>query len=81
MTLSKLRIAALAAIFAIFFAALGAGAALAVQEHMTNARNDLTSALNQLNLAQADKAGHRANAINLTKQAIDEVTAGIQAAR
>jgi hypothetical protein len=81
MTLSKLRIAALAAIFAIFFAVLGAGAALAVQEHMSNARNDLNSALNQLNLAQPDKGGHRANAINYTKQAIDEVTAGIQAAR
>lgn len=81
MTISKLRLGAFALVFAIIFAAIGAGTALAVQDHMVNARNDLNSALSELQSAQADKGGHRANAINYTKQAISEVTLGIQYAR
>lgn len=81
MTISKLRLGAFALVFAIIFAVIGAGSALAVQEHMVNARNDLNSALNQLEAAQADKGGHRANAINYTKQAISETSLGIQYAR
>lgn len=81
MTISKLRLGAFALVFAIIFAAIGAGTALAVQDHMVSARNDLNSALSELQSAQADKGGHRANAINYTKQAISEVTLGIQYAR
>jgi hypothetical protein len=79
MNLSKLRIGALAVLFAVFFAALGAAAALAAQGHMLNARGYLNSALGELNAAQADKAGHRVNAINLVKDAIHQVNLGIQA--
>jgi hypothetical protein len=78
--ISKGRLGALGLAFALFFGGLGAGTALAVQTHMINARSYLNSALGELNLATANKNGHRANAINLVKQAIDQVNLGIQAA-
>ena len=78
---SKLRIGTLAVLFAIFFAFVGAGAALAVQSHMVNARNYLNSALSQLKQAQPDKGGHRNNAINDVESAINEVSLGIQYAK
>ena len=46
---------------------------------MHNALNALYTAKNQLNMAQADKGGHRVNAINLVNQAIGETRAGIAA--
>jgi hypothetical protein len=49
------------------------------QPHMTAALNALKSALNNLNQAEADKGGHRANAMSLVNQAISEVKAGIEA--
>jgi hypothetical protein len=55
------------------------GVAVAMQTHMLAAKNDLSSALNNLNQASPDKAGHRESAINLVKQALTEVNAGIQA--
>jgi hypothetical protein len=78
---SKVKLGILAVLFALFFAGIGAGTALAVQGHMVNARNYLNSALNELEAARADKGGHRANAINYVKNAISEVNAGIQYAR
>lgn len=82
MKLSKLRIGALALVFAVFFTVLGAGAALAaVQSHMLQAQKSLNSALSDLEAAQPDKGGHRNNAINLVKQALDQVSAGLQAAK
>lgn len=81
MNLSKVRIGALAVLFAMFFTALGAGTALAVQTHMLNARHDLQNALSELNLATADKGGYRVNAINLVQQAIHQVNLGIQYAQ
>ncbi len=51
MQISKLRFTALALVFALFFAALGAGATLAAQPHMVNARSYLNSALNELEAA------------------------------
>jgi len=80
-TVSKTRAAVLAAIFALFFAGIGAGTALAVQSHMVNARNYLESALSELNQAESNKGGHRVNAINYTKDAINEVNLGIQYAQ
>lgn len=59
--------------------ALFTGAAFAVQGHMLNARADLYAARNQLDMAVADKAGHRVNAIHLIEAAIGQVNAGIQA--
>jgi hypothetical protein len=78
---SKLRIGALAVLFAIFFAALGAGAVLAAQTHMVNARNYLNSALSELEAAETDKGGHRASAISDVKAAISQVNQGIQYAQ
>jgi hypothetical protein len=78
---SKLRFGAIALLFALVFASVGAGVVLAAQNHMVNARNDLQSALNELEAAQLNKGGHRVNAINLTKQAIQEVNLGIQYAQ
>jgi hypothetical protein len=48
---------------------------------MVNARHDLQNALSELEAAQTNKGGHRVNAINLTKQAINEVNLGIQYAQ
>jgi hypothetical protein len=63
--------------FALFFAGLGATAMAVSQPHMYNARGYLRSALSELQTAEADKGGHRNNAINLVKQALGEVNAGI----
>jgi len=81
MKLSNVRACALALALAVFFTVLGAGAALAVQQHMVNARSDLNSALSQLEQAQPDKGGHRNNAINDVKSAIYQVNLGIQYAK
>ncbi len=51
------------------------------QPHMQAALDALQSARNNLDKANADKGGHRANAIQLVNDAIAEVRAGIQAAR
>jgi hypothetical protein len=51
------------------------------QPHMQAALDALESARNNLDKANADKGGHRANAIQLVKDAIAEVRMGIQAAR
>jgi hypothetical protein len=78
---SKLRFGVLALLFALCFAAIGAGAAFATQTYMVNARTDLRSALTNLESAQSNKGGHRANAINLVKQALNEVNLGIEYAQ
>jgi hypothetical protein len=49
------------------------------QPHMQAALNSLNNALNNLKSAEADKGGHRANAMRLVNQAITEVNLGIQA--
>ncbi len=77
----KVRFALLGLVFALFFASVGAGTALAAQTYMLNARGDLQSALANLQQATANKGGHRVNAINFVKQAIDEVNLGIQYAQ
>jgi hypothetical protein len=79
MTLSKMRLAVLAVVFAVGFSAIGAGTALAVQGHMLSARSLLNSAYSQLNQATADKAGHRIQAMSLVRQAINQVNLGIRA--
>lgn len=47
------------------------------QPHMMEARRFLQNAIGNLNVATADKGGYRQQAINLTRQAISEVDAGI----
>lgn len=71
-------------IYALIFAGmlLGAGltgTALAVQGRMLAARDHLNAAYAQLNLATADKGGHRVKAMGLVQQAINEVNMGISA--
>ena len=80
MYISKLRLGALALIFALFFGFAGAGTVLAQQSqsHMAQARTYLNYALSQLEAATANKGGHRVNAINYVKNAINEVNLGIQ---
>ncbi|MEK6333948.1 MAG: hypothetical protein AABM67_03305 [Acidobacteriota bacterium] len=51
------------------------------QPHMQTALLALESARNNLERATADKGGHRAKAIDLVKDAIDEVKKGIDAGR
>jgi hypothetical protein len=74
----NLRSGLLALAFALLFTAIGAGIAFASQPHMVNARNDLQAALAQLQAAQQDKGGHRANAISYVNSALREVNLGIQ---
>jgi len=78
---SALRHGAIAALFAIFFAFVGAGTVLAAQAHMETALSSLQTALSELNQSDADKGGHRSNEIKLVKEAIDQVNAGIQAGK
>ena len=47
------------------------------QPHMKTALGHLKKAKNQLDKASADKGGHRVKAIQLVKDAIGEVQAGI----
>ena len=63
----------------MLFGALAGGAAMAYQGHMWNALHALQNADSQLEMAAADKGGHRLAAINLINQAIGEVQAGIAA--
>ena len=51
------------------------------QPHMQNALNALENAKDSLNKATADKGGHRAKALDLVRDAINEVKKGIEAAR
>jgi len=51
------------------------------QPHMQAALDSLRNAQTNLEKATADKGGHRAKAMDLVKQAIDEVKLGIEAAR
>lgn len=65
---------------AVIFGAVVTGTAMAAyQGHMHAAQNQLQFALNQLNMAVPDKAGHRVQAISLVKQAMTQVQLGIQA--
>jgi hypothetical protein len=82
MTLNRIPKAVAAAVFALFFAAVGAGTVLAAEQvHMEKALNSLQTALSELNASQADKGGHRNKAISDVQDAISETKAGMQAAK
>jgi len=53
------------------------GQAVASQPHMQAALGYLQSARSELQVAEHNKAGHRANALRLTNEAIAETQAGI----
>jgi hypothetical protein len=79
---SKLVSRRLAARNFVMASAAGLGVATvaeAQQPHMTNALKALNNARNQLQIAEADKAGHREKAIQLVSEAIEQVEKGIQA--
>lgn len=63
----------------ISFARHNHASSLPDQPHMQAALSALRSALDNLNRAEADKGGHRVNAIKLVNSAISEVNLGIQA--
>ncbi len=73
----RLTIAAGAAI--LLGVGFSAGCVVAAQPHMYNALSALQNAKSELQVAEHNKGGHRANAINLVNQAIGEVNAGIAA--
>ncbi len=58
-----------------------AGSVVAAQPHMYNALHALQNARGELQVAVADKAGHRVAALRLINEAIGEVQAGIAAGR
>jgi hypothetical protein len=54
------------------------GQALAYQEHMRAALDALRTARSELQQAESNKGGHRAEAIRLVDKAIDETQAGME---
>jgi hypothetical protein len=69
----------LAFVFAVCLGAVVGGVAVAQnQNHMYSARSYLQSARDQLQVATHDKGGHRASALNLVNQALQQVNWGIQ---
>jgi hypothetical protein len=58
---------------------VGASLTEAAQPHMANALRALNNAAAQLQEAADDKGGHRAKAIQLVSDAINQVQQGIQA--
>jgi hypothetical protein len=76
--ISKFRLAIAGVITAAGFSILGAGAAYAIQPHMISARDHLNQSLSDLqNADPGDSGGHREQAIEMVRLAIDEVTQGI----
>ena len=72
------RLAVVGMITAASFSILGAGAAYAIQPHMISARDHLNQSLSDLqNADPADSGGHREQAIEMVRLAIDEVNQGI----
>jgi hypothetical protein len=67
-------------VLVVLFALCAAAVAVALpdQPFMRAARADLQTAKNELQKAEADKGGHRVNAINLINNAIAEVNAGME---
>ncbi len=73
MTMSKSK----SFVSGVLFSALAMSVvAFAAQPHMDNALDSLKSAKSELQLAEANKGGHRVNAINLIDQAMEEVRKG-----
>lgn len=76
----KRRLLGLIAVLGVAGVAFAAGT-FAAQPHMDNALAALQTARSELQVAEANKSGHRLNAIRLVDQAINEVRAGMAAAR
>ena len=66
---------------AVCFLFFVGGRVSADQPHMRNALNALRNARSELEVASANKGGHRRRAIDLVNQAITEVKKGIEYAQ
>jgi hypothetical protein len=75
------RLLTLLAVIVVLASGFVAGRASAAQPHMVAALEHLRAAKVELEVAEHDKAGHRAKALQLTKDAIAETELGIQAGR
>ena len=76
--ISKFRLTVAGVITAASFSIFGAGAAYAVQSHMATARDHLNQSLSDLQTADPlDSGGHREQAVEMVRLAIDEVNQGI----
>jgi hypothetical protein len=79
--LRRHRLTGVAVAAGIAVAGFAGGLAVAAQPHMDNALSALQTAKNELQISDANKGGHRVNAMRLIDQAMGEVRAGIAAAR
>lgn len=70
------RLAGMAMVAVVAAASFVAGS-YAAQPHMQNALSALQGARSELQVAEANKGGHRVTAIRLVDEAINEVRAGI----
>jgi hypothetical protein len=71
------RTAKIVAIVALTGGAFIAGCAVAAQPHMQNALAALQNARAELQVAEHNKGGHRAEALDLVNRAINQVQQGI----
>jgi hypothetical protein len=71
------RTAKVVAIVALTGGAFIAGCAVAAQPHMQNALAALQNARAELQVAEHNKGGHRAEALDLVNRAINQVQQGI----
>jgi hypothetical protein len=76
---SRRHITGIVAVATIAVASFAGGCVVAAQPHMQNALAALQNARAELQVAEANKGGHRVNAIRLVNEAISEVQAGIAA--
>jgi hypothetical protein len=77
---SRLFLKVFLIIFVCFVCFVG-GRVSAGQSHMKAALNALRNARSELQMASANKGGHRAKAIDLVNKAITEVNKGIEYAQ
>ncbi|HLI66114.1 MAG TPA: hypothetical protein VKU90_07090 [Caulobacteraceae bacterium] len=73
----RTKVLAAVGALALVGAGWGVGFAQGNQPHMQNALAALQTARGELQIAERDKGGHRAAALNLVNQAITQVQAGI----
>jgi hypothetical protein len=76
---SRRRLTHVAAVAIIAVVSFAGGCVVAAQPHMMNALGALQNAKSELQVAEANKAGHRVAALRLVNEAIGEVQAGIAA--
>jgi hypothetical protein len=76
---TRRRLAAVAAVVVIAAVSCASGCVVAAQPHMQNALGALQNARSELQVAEANKGGHRVTALRLINEAIGEVQAGIAA--